>query len=443
MLTVSHNHRYWRPATRLEGKIMIYRVFLITAILLCCLHVGSVQCADGLSAGNPGSVTIPDAMPWISEHFESYIEQGKLAGMTTLVSRGGEVIHFRAYGRRVLEDGEPLPLDTLFRLYSMTKPVTSVAAMILWERGGFKLDDPVSIYLPEFEGLTVYSGINDKGELQGIPANREMTVRDLMRHTSGLTYQFFTDSPVAHKYAETGVLDRTASTQIMVERLADIPLVLNPGEKWHYGMSTDVLGRLIEVIDGRPLDAFFRQEIFVPLEMNDTAFHVVAEKHGRLAQLVTINPSTGQLVSFPAPMASEHLEPAGLFSGGGGLVASTGDYWRFAQMLLDGGEFNGRRILAAKTIAMMTGNQLPAGENSTLPWDSSLGFGLGFAVKLQQGESMEPGPGPGSFYWDGSANTLFWVDPGQGLVAILMTNILPQNVWPLRTEFEKLVYRRP
>jgi CubicO group peptidase (beta-lactamase class C family) len=377
----------------------------------------------------------------VTAHFQQYIDDKKLAGLTTIVSKNGEVIHFQVYGVRDLETKDPIRRDTIYRIYSMTKPITSVAAMILRERGQLKLDNAVSSYLPEFRDLRVYESESNDGDIQTRPMAREMRVRDLLRHTSGLTYQFFSDSPVARMYAEQKVLDRSTSTEIMVSRLAKIPLLIDPGQQWHYSMSTDVLGRLIEVVDGRTLDVFFNEEIFEPLEMRDTAFHVTPEKHAMLAQMVTVNPE-GQVTAFAAPMATEHLQPAGLLSGGGGLVSTAPDYLQFARMLLNKGELNGRRILKADSISLMTRNQLQ-GDHSALPWDKTLGFGLGFAVRLSDPADNRSGPAKGSFFWDGTANTLFWVDPEEKLVAILMTNILPLNVWPLRAELEALIYHTP
>lgn len=395
----------------------------------------------GLSAGRLAA--IPD-------YFGSYVDSGKLAGFSTLVSRHGEIAHFECVGMRDRERGLPLEKDTIFRIYSMTKPVTSLALMMLHEEGHFQLNHPVSRYIPAFGKLRVWAG-GAPGRFETAPCAREMTIRDLLTHTSGLTYGFMYSHPVDEMYREAGI-DGANTVRLtleeMVEALADIPLLFSPGEHWNYSVSTDVCGRLIEVLSGRPLDEFLASRIFAPLGMNDTGFMVPQEKLDRLATNYFKNPKTGKTgIMDMGDETSSYAKPPRFLSGGGGLVSTMMDYWRFCQMLLNGGELDGVRLVSRKTIEFMTMNHLPGGRSmkemttaavSELAAEGA-GFGLGFAVLLDPAEAQMAGS-TGNFSWGGAASTYFWIDPEEDLIAIMMTQLYPSTTYPLRPQFQQLVY---
>jgi CubicO group peptidase (beta-lactamase class C family) len=309
----------------------------------------------------------------------------------------------------------------------MTKPITTVAAMMLNEEGKFQLDDAVSKYLPELKGLRVYVGPGDKTE----PARREITIRDLMRHTSGFTYGLFGDSQVDKMYLTKGVFDPRTSLQQFVSRVAALPLKYQPGTKFNYSVSTDVLGRVIEVVSGQTLDAYFAEKIFKPLDMADTGFYVPAEKVARFA--VNYGPDRTHaepLKVVDDPAKSPYLKSPAFLSGGGGLVSTARDYARFCQMLLNGGELEGTRLLKAETVAEMTKNQLPAEAlPMTMPSltavpDKSLGFGLGFGLRTSASAS-DPTVIPGEYFWGGYASTGFVICPKDQTVIISLAQFLP------------------
>jgi len=356
------------------------------------------------------------------------VDKKEFAGAITLVARNGKIVEWRAYGMANLAKNKPMQKDTIVRIYSMTKPITTVAALMLNEEGKFQLDDPVSKYLPELKGLRVYVGPDDKTE----PARREITIRDLMRHTSGFTYGPFGDSPVDKMYLAKNVSDENQNLQQFVSRLSTLPLKYQPGTKFNYSVSTDVLGRLIEVVSGQTLDAFFAERIFKPLDMVDTGFYVPANKVDRFA--VNYGPDrTGaeplKVVDDPQNN-STYLKSPKFLEGGGGLVSTARDYARFCQMMLNGGQLDGTRLLKAETVAEMTKNQLPA---EALPMampsrapvpDKSLGFGLGFGVRTSASES-NPSAIPGEYFWSGYASTGFVICPRDQTVIISLAQLLP------------------
>jgi CubicO group peptidase (beta-lactamase class C family) len=355
------------------------------------------------------------------------VDKKEYAGAVTLVARNGKIVEWQAVGMRDLATNKPMQKDTIVRIYSMTKPITTVAAMMLNEEGKFQLDDPVSKYIPELKDLRVYAG-PDKTE----PARREITIRDLMRHTSGFTYGLFGDSAVDKMYMSKGVVtDRTQNLQQFVSRLSTLPLKYQPGTKFNYSVSTDVLGRLVEVASGQTLDAFFAERIFKPLDMVDSGFFVPAEKVDRFS--VNYGPErsgAGLRVVDGAENSALYLKLPKFLSGGGGMVSTTRDYARFCQMMLNGGELEGTRILKAETVAQMTRNQLPP---EALPMampslmsvpDKSLGFGLGFGVRTSPSAS-DPSVIPGEYFWGGYASTGFIICPRDQTVIISMAQYLP------------------
>ncbi|HWX34791.1 MAG TPA: serine hydrolase domain-containing protein [Steroidobacteraceae bacterium] len=359
------------------------------------------------------------------------IERGRVPGAVALIARRGRVGFFESFGQRDPAAGAPMAKDTIFRIYSMTKPITSMAAMMLWEEGRFLLGDPVAKYLPEFSDPTV--AVERGEDIERVPAERAITIQDLLRHTSGLTYEFRGGGPVHKMYMSAKVHSRAQSNADQVATLSKLPLLHQPGTRWEYGRSTDVLGRLVEVLSGVPLGAFFEQRILGPLGMVDTAFHVPPRHHSRLAAPFARDPDSGAAVQL-----LEVRDPPSFESGGGGLVSTAGDYARFLQMLLNGGTLDGSRFLSRKTIELMTADHLgpiTGAPDLLLPGH---GFGLGFAVRLHAGMSTAPGS-VGLYFWGGLAGTTFWVDPAERLFALMLIQAPGQRDY-YRTLFRDLVY---
>ena len=382
--------------TSLIPKTLTRRLALGSLVLAaaCVVRAGE------LPQATPESQAVsPPRLAVAEKAVQDLIDKKEYAGAITLVARNGKIVEWKTYGQADLARNKPMQKDTIVRIYSMSKPITTVAAMILYEEGKFQLDDPVSKFIPELKGLRVYAG-PDKTE----PARREITIRDLLRHTSGFTYGLFGDSAVDHLYLTKNVLDRKQNLQQFVTRLATLPLKYQPGTKFNYSVSTDVLGRVIEVVSGQTLDAYFAEKIFKPLDMVDTGFYVPAEKVARFA--VNYGPDRTHaepLKVVDDPAKSPYLKSPAFLSGGGGLVSTARDYARFCQMMLNGGELDGTRILKAETVAEMTKNQLPAEAlpmtmpSPTAAPDKSLGFGLGFGVRTSASAS-DPGVILGEYY---------------------------------------------
>ena len=393
-----------------------------------------------------------------------YVEGGHLAGALGLIYRKGEVAYSSAIGQRDLATGQPMTEDTIFRIYSMTKPITAVAALMLFEDGQFLLDDPVATYLPEFEDVKVCTG--DLENL--VPPHRPPTVKDLFMHTAGLSYGWGEDSPVEKLYRQNVGNRERSSLETFVPKLAALPLLYHPGTRWLYSLATDVLGRVVEVLSGKTLDVFFQQEIFKPLAMNDTAFHVHADSLERfaacycppggfnfgsdLANRANTRPGQGsdekKLVQPPielydAPHNSRYTKPPVFLSGGGGLVSTLGDYLRFTQMLLNDGILDGNRLLGRKTIELMRANHLPANLVPITFGDdarSGHGFGLGMSALVDVPASSAPAS-VGIYGWGGLATTRFWIDPVEDMVGLFMTQFIPSDYYPIESEFQLAVYQ--
>lgn len=387
-----------------------------------------------------------DAIP----HFfaEAYLDTGKLPCMATLVSRNGQIVHEAYRGRTRLDGGEPINPETIFRIYSMTKPITSVAAMMLFEEGAIRLDHPVSKYIPEFADTEVFvKGSVDDYETR--KPMRQMEVRDLFTHTSGLTYGFLMQHEVDAMYRREKIARPDETLEEMCARLARLPLLFSPGTRWNYSHSTDVLGRIVEVASGQTLDTFFRERIFGPLEMVDTDFYVPDEKLGRLMACYSRDPATGEISMSDDAGAASRLYRAQppLLNAGGGLVSTLRDYHRFCQMLLHGGSLDGARILSPKTVEFMRKNHLPENKSIKQMGDKTFsearmegnGFGLGGSVIIDVAETMQPGS-LGTFSWGGLANTFFWIDYEEELIAIQATQMIPSGCYPIRPQFQQLVY---
>lgn len=386
---------------------------------------------------------------------EKYVNPGRLPGVQFLLARDGETVHETVLGMRDVERQTPLTSDTVFRIYSMTKPVTSVALMSLVEEGAIALDDPVAKYIPSWKDLTVYSA--GLGPYATTPCARPMQVVDLLRHTSGLTYGFQSRTNVDAAYrklklAEGGDHDLEG----FVEALAKLPLEFSPGEAWNYSVSTDVCGYLVQKVAGKAFGEVLRERIFEPLKMVDTGFSIREDQRSRFGACYSASAAgamnlqakpTGGLTLNDDPEKSPYLKAPKLESGGGGLVSTAADYMRFANMLVNEGELDGARILAPKTVRLMAANHLPDNKDLTQLSRSlfsestyaGIGFGLGFAVVFDPPKTLIP-CSMGEFYWGGAASTAFWVDPVEKVTAVFMTQLMPSSTYPIRRELRTLVY---
>ena len=378
----------------------------------------------------------------VGAHLERYIEAGKIAGALTLVARGGRVAYCEPLGYLEIERRRPVTRDAIFRIYSMTKPITSVGLMMLYEQGKLQLDDPVHRFIPSWKNLQAFVSGNHPN-FATAPVARPMTVRDLLSHTSGLTYGFMERTNVDAAYRRLGVADRARpgyTLRTMVETLAHLPLEFPPGTRWNYSVSTDVVGHLIEVISGQPLDAYLRESILEPLGMRDTGFVIEEEQIPRFAANYQ-RQDDGTLKLIDDPEQSEYRE-CSFFSGGGGLVSTAPDYFRFTAMLRNRGELDGVRLLGRKTVELMTTNHLPGGQDLTQLAQAGMftetayagvGFGLGFSVMQSPARAHILGT-PGEYAWGGAASTAFWIDPAEDLIVIFMTQLMPSSSYPLRRE---------
>ena len=384
----------------------------------------------------------------IPEYFQSYLDTQKLPCLATLVSVGGQIVHEAWNGVKDWENGAPITPDTIFRIYSMTKPITSVAAMILFEEGKLRLDHELHRYIPAFKDVKVWNGGTADAPSLSEP-ERPILIRDLFTHTSGLTYGFMMAHPVDEIYRREKIGNNKETLAQFCDRLAAFPLVFSPGEKFNYSHSTDVLGRVVEVASGMPLDEFLKMRIFEPLGMVDTDFYVPADKHDRLMSCYQRDPITGEITKQDeGGSASKGFSQKPVYlSGGGGLVSTMADYHRFCQMLLNFGELDGARILASKTMEFMTENHLPGNKTmrdmgdelfSEARMDGS-GFGLGWSVLMSPVDAFQPGS-VGQFSWGGMASTFFWIDPEEDLIGIMMTQLMPSSAFPIRPQFQQLVY---
>jgi len=384
----------------------------------------------------------------IGDHMKRYIDAGKIAGTLTLVARRGQVAYLEPQGHLEIERRRPVTADAVWRIYSMTKPITSVGLMMLYEEGRFQLDDPVHRFIPSWQNLRVFVGGNYP-TFKTAPGERPMTIRDLLSHTSGLTYGFMERTNVDAAYRKLGVADQTRSgytLQDMVDTLAELPLEFSPGTRWNYSVATDVIGHLIEVISGQRLDAYLRARILEPLGMRDTGFVLEDERAARFAANYE-RQGDGSLKMIDNPEQSSYRKRS-FFSGGGGLLSTAPDYFRFTSMLQNMGELDGVRLLGRKTVELMTMNHLPGGQDLTDLAQAGMftetayagvGFGLGFSVQQSPARAQILGSA-GEFAWGGAASTAFWIDPAEDLIVIFMTQLMPSSSYPLRRELRVLTY---
>jgi len=354
----------------------------------------------------------------LADRMRDLVTDGRLAGIVTMVARHGKVVSLDAFGRKDIRKPDAMEQDSIFRIYSMTKPITGVAMMMLYEEGRWRMDDRVSKFIPEFRGLKVHAGEAASGTPTLEDARHEMTMRELMTHSAGLGYGLSASHPVDRQFRQLEILTPTIPLHEMMGRIARVPLLAQPGTRWSYSIAVDVQGYLVEKLSGRPFDTFLKERIFEPLGMKDTGFHVPPDKLARLAQVHvengegTIAASDQQLALMPDPTTP----PVGP-SGGGGLYSTASDYLRFCQMLLDGGTFGGTRLLAPRTVEMMRTNHLSDEALATF-WPGQ-GFGLDFSVVMDSGEAAVSTPN-GSYYWSGAAGTWFWIDPATDLAFVGM-----------------------
>lgn len=380
----------------------------------------------------------------IGDVMQGYVHQHKLAGIITMIARRGHIVHAECFGMMDIEAGKRMQLDTIFRFYSMTKAITSVAVMMLYEQGLFQLYDSVADFIPEFKSPKVYIKATKTGS-ELADAKREITIQDLLTHTAGLTYAFLDDSPVGAMYQEADLFNPAGTLQGMAQKLANLPLVFQPGSAWKYSVASNLLGYLVEVVAGMPFEQFLEECIFRPLGMVDTAFYVPQDKVDRFSAMYGPG-EDGGLKIIDAPQTSSFTKPPSIPSGGGGLVGTATDYMRFSQMMLNGGELDGVRLLGRKSVELMTTNHLP---QHCLPmvaakgWEhytKGYGFGLGVKVLMDVPQSQTLGS-VGEFGWAGAANTDFWVDPKEELIGLVMAQFQPPLYYPFGAQFKVLTYQ--
>ena len=393
-------------------------------ILLFGFLVYLVSCNQSAQITTPESVGLSsDTLELASIRMQEYIDSGKLAGISTLVMKNGKVVRKEFFGHASLEHQKLVEENTIFRIFSMSKPVTTVALMILFDEEKFELDDKVSKYIPEFEGMQVYKSDGENHILE--PQVEEMTIRHLLTHTSGISYGWNQKSIVDSLYRvnKVGSWDQTIGEQVKL--LSEMPLNFQPGTKWEYGLSIDVAGYLVEVLSGMPLDTYFKTRIFDPLKMPDTGFYVPEDQQERLTELYFTD-SLGNLKSNAKRWGDAFKKPPVIFSGGGGLVSTLNDYSRFCSMMLNGGQLDGLQLLKESTVKLIMSDQLPDGTS----YAGDNGYGLGGSVNLKSGE----------YGWAGAASTKFWIDPANQLIVITYAQLMPSD-YTYADEFKDIVKR--
>jgi CubicO group peptidase (beta-lactamase class C family) len=422
----------------------------LACVALLAMWVAPARAAEPQPVAHPEELGfVPGRLQRLTEAFQGYVDDGRLPGAVVLIARNGKVAYFRAFGYQDRESKLPMRADSIFRIASMTKPITTVAAMELVEEGKLDLAAPVAQYLPELKDLKVGVETRDpatgKTELALEPQKRPMTVQDLLRHTAGLVYGQFGDGLVHQAYRAAQVGDRTQTLAEMVTKLSQLPLAHQPGEVWEYSRATDVLGRIVEIVSGMELDRYVETRVTKPLGMESTGFYVHEADLGRLAQ-PQADPKTGQRPTLP-----DVTQKPRFLSGGGGMVSTAGDYLRFCEMLLRQGASDEARLLAPSTVALMSADALPPGIGFSARALTTMadlaptpaagqGFGLGFAVRTAAGRNPLPGS-VGTFYWTGARGTTFWIDPREKLVGIMMVQVPPGSGAPYRRAMRNLTYQ--
>jgi len=404
------------------------------SFLLLVLLTTAAGAAD-LPTAKPESVGMSSQrLGKLKSEMQALVDRNQLPGVVTMVAKDGKVVEFDVAGKRDVESGAPLQKDSIFRIYSMSKPITGVAMMMLFEEGKWQLNDPVSKHIPEFANLKVAKVNPQSGAVTQVAPDHPMTMRELMSHSGGLTYGVFGSTPVDKMYTDVNVLDRDATLQAMIDKLGKIPLLHQPGERWHYSVSVDVQGYLVEKLSGQPFAEFLKQRIFDPLGMKDTAFYVPAEKLNRFVSFYTYDKDR-KFVAHPG--IPDFSKPPGAPSGGGGLVSTAMDYMRFCQMLLNGGELDGHRLLSPLSVQLMRSNVLPVSARTMGP---GTGFGLDFAV-VEDPVAAGGYGGEGTFYWGGYAGTWFWIDPVYNMIVVGMIQIRGDGSPDVRGLSRNLTYQ--
>ena len=409
---------------------------MVTRSVVLLLALVASSLAADIPRAEPGDVGLSkQRLERITRAMEEDVERGYLAGAIGVVARRGKVAYWKTVGMADREAGKPMQDDAIFRIYSMTKPIVGVALMTLYEEGKFSLRDPVREHIPELGGLKVLKG--DKL----VETDREMTVQDLMRHTSGMTYGLFGESRVDEMYMDAEVLGGNRSVEHFVQKLSKLPLKHQPGSAWEYSVSVDVQGRLIEVLSGMDLDEFMRERIFKPLGMRDTSFRMTVATKDRFVQLYQKTEDKKGIEPAPDSRSERYFDSdSRWFSGGGGLVSTTRDYLRFCQMLLNGGVLDGKRILSRKTVDLMRIDHIAEIPRASSISRAGYGFGLNFAVHIDPPESGLNGS-VGEYNWGGLAGTIFWIDPAEEMIGLYMIQALPPRFEDSRTQFKQLAYQ--
>lgn len=387
---------------------------------------------------NPKRVGMSEArLERIEPAMQAFVDEQKLAGTLTLVARKGKVVHLEGVGFRDREAKTPMTEDTIFRIYSMTKPITAVAALTLWEQGKFQMDDPVSKYLPELANLKVFAGMDGENMVLE-DTNKVMTIKQLFTHSAGFSYGF-SQSPVDKLYQQSALFSGETKREDLLKEVAKLPLNHQPGTKWNYSIGTDIIGVLVERLSGQTLGEYFEQHIFKPLKMSDTGFYVPKSKQDRLAQIYVIN-QQGQTVPMENEPLGDYLSAPEIESGGGGLVSTIEDYYTFTKMLLNGGEYKGERILGRKTVEYMRTNHLPADLIPFEPSSTGEGYGLAMSVTVDEQGANTMGS-KGDYGWAGAASTYFRIDPEEQMIVIAMTQLMPSSFFSYNKDFKNMAYQ--
>jgi len=449
---------------RLLARAVLGLALLVTFSFGCATDFAGTGTDNGTGlAGTPESFGLSsEALGRLDAVLEAYVDRGQLPGYQLLVARYGKIVHESLYGSMEIETGRALDPQTIYRIYSMSKVITGVATMIAYERGRFLLNDPISKYLPALAAPDVMEWGAD-GEIRIVPAQREITILDLLRHTSGISYSFIARPPLGQQYIDASVTpgirglpsdtplgpvgpDKDATLEDMVERLGKLPLVMQPGSAWHYGINMDVLGRLIEVSSGLSFPDFLQQHLFGPLGMTDSGFYVPDDRIDRFAACYGPTSEAGMRL-LDAPATSEYREPPAMPGGGGGMVASAHDYMRFALMLGNAGELDGRRVLSPPSVELIMSSHLPPENFGARPLkyavggtyaNGGLGVGFGLSGSVITDPALTGLPvSKGTFGWGGAASTFFWVDPEEDIAVVFMTQLVVSGTYPLRAELLK------
>ena len=427
---------------------MNHKMMALAGAVLAFSVPGAVFAAPVTTTALPSATPLaegfsPAGLEKLHVAMHKVVDAKALAGETTMVIRHGKIVDFDAYGVQSLATGVPMKADTIFRIYSQSKPITGVAMMILYQEGKWTLDDPVSKFIPEFAHLKVFKGLDAKGQPILEDARRSPTMRELMTHTAGFGYGLSKEHWVDRQFQAQKVL-QSDGLHAMIEKIAAIPLITQPGTEWRYSVAADIQGYIVEKLSGQPLGMFMKQHIFTPLAMNDTGFMVPADKWARLATSYGANPATGQL-GDASPYIDDLSHPPHMESGGGGLVSTSGDYARFAQMLMNGGELDGVRILQPETVTLMRTNQLPtslrvdSNGSGKASFGEAVGFGLDVMV-VNDPAKAHTTVGKGTYSWGGAAGTWFWIDPQNDVIFLGMIQRFGATALQLREQSSDLTY---